>query len=312
MEITDWNIKYEPKSLVEMILNPAVRNTLGNIFKTPQNVTLYGAPGVGKGTFTNIFIKLNGCFDKRINASKETGIDTIREKVSSFANAANPTTFFDIKNADGDIIDGTNKNLKVMVFNEAESLSPQAQAALRELIEQVENRCKFIFMTNDLSKIDDAILSRCPTVEISNAPMGDIIRHVEKILNAESISYDGGSVSNIVQRCYPDIRRTVKEIQNHCNGQELIVGDTYIVDETVNSVLLDLRLYLAYHNIDKKGFFDQIEDELTEPLSRRQFYFLVAGVKNKVSEKRQSALISYIQENIPVKDWLHEYFKQQK
>ena len=106
MEITDWNKKYEPKELDEMILNPAVRVKLENIFRTPQNVTLYGAPGVGKGTYTNIFIKKNGCYDLRINASKETGIDTIREKVSSFANAANPTAFFDIEGADGEIIDG--------------------------------------------------------------------------------------------------------------------------------------------------------------------------------------------------------------
>jgi len=311
MEITDWNKKYEPKELDEMILNPAVRVKLENIFRTPQNVTLYGAPGVGKGTYTNIFIKKNGCYDLRINASKETGIDTIREKVSSFANAANPTAFFDIEGADGEIIDGFHNNLKIMVLNEAENMSIQAQAALREVIEEVENRCKFILMTNELSKIDGAIISRCPPVEISTPPMGDIIKHVEIILNTENIAFDEGTLVKIVQGCYPDIRRTVKEIQTRCNGQELIADDSFNSHETIDKVLLDLRMYMAYWNIEKKEIYNLIKDKLDVHIGDRQFYYLLSGKnQNRVKESKKMAVIRFLQENINLRGWLNDYLRQ--
>lgn len=311
MKTTDWNIKYEPKELDEMILNPAVRNKLSNIFRTPQNVILYGAPGVGKGTFTNIFIKKNGCFDMRINASKETGIDMIREKVFSFVYAGNPTPFFDVKDADGDSYKGRHQNLKVMVLNEAENLSLQSQAALRELIEEVENRCKFIFMTNKIDKIDDAIKSRCPPVEISNPPIGDIIRHIEKILDAEEIRYDGGALTNIVLGCYPDIRRTVKEVQNRCNEQELIYDDSFKSSDTIDKVLLDLRLHMAYWNKERKEIYNLIKDKLEFHVGERQFYYLLSGKnQNKIKENKKVAIISCIQENINLRDWLNEYLKQ--
>lgn len=310
MEITDWNVKYEPKELDEMILNSAVRNQLSNTSRTPQNVILHGPPGVGKGTFTNIFIKKTGCFVMQVNASKETSIDMIRGKVNSFTDGGNPTTFFDIKGSDGESIDGSHKNLKLMVLNEAEYLSKQSQAALREIIEKVEKRCKFIFMTNDINKIDDAIISRCPPIEIKNPPLADIIKHIEAILDAERISYDGGVLADIVQRCYPDIRRAVKEIQSRCNKEELIADDSFIIDKTIDRVLLDLRLYMAYYNLDKKYFYNDMKDKLDEQLGERQFYYLLSGKKKKTSKKRKLAVIKYIQENISVKDWLHEYMKQ--
>ena len=311
MEIKDWNVKYEPIEFDDMILNSSVRVKLENIYRNPQNVTLYGTPGIGKGTFTNIFIKRNGCFPLNINGSKETGIDNIRDQVTSFANAGNPTAFFDMVGTDGKIIDGFHKDLKVIVLNEAENISKQAQAALRELIEQVESRCKFILMTNDLSKIDDAIKSRCPPVKITNPPMNDIIRHVGNILDTESIKYNGEAVSNIVSKYYPDIRRTVKEIQFQCNGHELFDDISFQPDITIDKIILDLKLYMAYWNIEKKEIYDMIKNKIEFHIGDRQFYYLF-DKKNqtKISASKRDAVISFIQENINLKDWLNNYLQQ--
>jgi DNA polymerase III delta prime subunit len=310
MEIRNWITKYKPEEVEGMILNPAVRNKLENILMNPQNIILHGYTGVGKGTFADIYVKKTGSFDLRINASQETGIDMIRDKVISFAQAPNPTSFFDIKNTDGEIIEGNHKYLKMVILNETENLSLQAQAALREPIENVETRCKFIFMTNNLSKIDEAIVSRCPPVEIVNPPIGDIIRHVENILDAENISYDGESVSNIVLGCYPDIRRTIKEVQNSCDGQTLISSDSYESNEAVDKLIMDLRLHMAYYNKEKKEIYNMIKDKPGFDISERQFYYLLSGKdQNKIRTTKKMAVLSCIQEQINLRGWLNDYLK---
>src|SRR5210317_1025155 len=117
-----WTENYAPKDLNEMILNPVVRNKLENALNNPQHLILYGSPGVGKGTFTNIFLTKTGGDKLWVNASDDTGIDNIRDKVKSFATAASIKKWFDTE--------GTNnyqdredkyKYLKVVVFNEAEN-----------------------------------------------------------------------------------------------------------------------------------------------------------------------------------------------
>jgi DNA polymerase III delta prime subunit len=306
-----WTIKYEPKKLDDMILHPAVKNRLKSVLRNPQNVILFGSTGIGKGTFTNIFINETDCDLMWKNASQETGIKMIREDIDTFANTANLKTWFGIHGLSGQQPKDEYKHLKAVVFNEVENLSPEAQAALRELMERVETRCKFIFMTNGMGKIDDAIISRCQLVEFKSPPVEEIIKFIENMLEQEGVNYEGGLIAESVQRYYPDIRKTIKEIQSCCNEHELVGDDSFTIDETVDRVLLDLRLYMAYYRKDRKEMYNQIKDMLNLPVSSRQFYYLLSGKNlNKVSKERKAEVVKCIQANISVKNWVNDYMKQ--
>ena len=311
MKDLTWTIKYEPKKLDDMILHPAVKNRLKSVLRNPQNVILHGSTGIGKGTFTNIFINETDCALMWKNASQETGIEMIRKNIDPFANSANLKTWFGPQNLSGEQPKDEYKHLKAVVFNEAENLSHEAQAALRELMERVEKRCKFIFMTNDIGKIDNAIISRCQLVEFKSPPVEEIIIFIENMLEQEGVNYEGGLIPESVQRYYPDIRKTIKEIQSCCSEHELVGDDSFTIDETIDKVLLDLRLYMAYYNKERKEMYNQIKNMLKLPVSPRQFYYLLSGRNlNKVSEKNKAEVVKCIRGNIPVKNWINEYMKQ--
>ena len=303
-----WTAKYEPDNLDDMVLNPVVRNQLENILREPKNVILYGSTGVGKGTFTNILLRETNADALHINASSETGIDVIRDKVKPFAYAASKNNWFDTNISNRNERSENFRYLKVVVFNEAECLSQEAKQSLRELMEQVERTCKFIFMTNNITKFDNAIQSRCNLVVIKEPSKPEIIRYAENILNIEGIQFESGILTTYVNKHYPDIRKIIKELQANCHNGELKSDNIVSIDESLNKVLIDLRLHMAFYNIDKKEIYEQLINQVQLPVSQRQFYDLIRNNStNKVSESKKNEFIRIVIENIPVKDWFNEY-----
>ena len=124
----------------------------------------------------------------------------IRNEIEPLANAASHKKWFDKERDGNQEIEEKYKYLKGVVFNEAENLSKEAQASLRELMERVEKRCKFIFMTNKMDKIDEAIISRILLVQITEPPINDIIKHMENILDEEGVSYEDGILATYIQK----------------------------------------------------------------------------------------------------------------
>ena len=130
METKIWTFAYEPQKFEDIILNDVVKPRLQKALTEIPNLMLVGPPGVGKGTYTNIFLKETKLDFIKLNCSDETSIDGIRTKVKSFATALGVT------------------KMKIVVMNESDYLSPAAQAMLRDLIEQVEGITRFIFQFN--------------------------------------------------------------------------------------------------------------------------------------------------------------------
>jgi replication factor C small subunit len=135
-----------------------------------------------------------------ISAADETGIDFIRNKVKPYCQVAAGPEFFGRKN---------------VVFNEADHLTKDAQAVLRELIER-HTEVRFIFMMNEIEDFEYQLKSRCAVIEFKNPPDGDIKNFVKKILTAENIQFDKKLVDKIVGREYPDMRKIISEIQRTC------------------------------------------------------------------------------------------------
>ena len=231
-----WTFAYEPTTIDECILNEDIKPILKKALDEVPNLLLYGTAGLGKGTFTNILLRHTG-FDKMwINASDATGIDAIRERIRPFATSMSMS------------------DLKIVVLNEADSLTsgPQgAQKMLRQLMEDVQKITRFILLCNYEHNIIDEIKSRCQTVKIDNPPAKEIGRFCLKILKKEKVKYKSEDLISIVQKCYPDIRKTIQVLQlNTIN--KVLVGSRLSVSEDVWKKILVLMLKQDVENVRKE------------------------------------------------------------
>ena len=218
MEI--WTFKYEPKTIEEFIATSELKDRLAKVIKELPNVMLFGSPGIGKGTFVNIFLRNNNLDFIRINASDENSVDDIREKVKNFATSL-----------------GTSK-IKIVYLNECDRLSSAAQETLRQLIEDVHKITRFILVGNYLNRMIPELRSRCEVIEFANPPVDQIGRHCVSILKAEKISKVNKEVLvKIIKKCYPDIRKTINTLKMSIKdgGLEHMVFTSY--DEKYHDIL---------------------------------------------------------------------------
>ena len=173
------------------------------MLKKERSVTLFSKPGMGKGTFANVFLKETGCDSMWIDGSFNNGIDYVRNHVQSFAYTGR----------------GFSDKAKLCIFNEADRLTEESQSALKEIIERSAQITLFWFLTNYIAnkkrKIDEAILSRAPVIEFKKAHETDIKKHVSKILQAERVDFIEKTIQGYITRFQGDIRRIINEVENH-------------------------------------------------------------------------------------------------
>ena len=203
MAIQDlWEFKYHPDSIDKMILSKRIRKILEKNLEEIPNMILSGNPGCGKGTYVDILTRHLECDVLRINASDETGVDCIRNKVFSFSTAA-----------------GLEK-IKIVYLNEGDYLSLNAQAMLRDLIERTHDICRFIITCNYSKKIIPELKSRMRFIEFDQPNLKDIAQRCIEILKKEKIKYDTKDVINLVKQTGNDIRHTINTLQlNVINGE---------------------------------------------------------------------------------------------
>lgn len=222
-----WSFTYEPKVFDDLILNDKIKPKLKKALEEVPNLMLYGTAGVGKGTFTKILLNHTGYDSLWINASDETGIDVIRDKVKQFSTSLGFT------------------DLKIVVFNESDSLSQGAQGAqkmLKQLIEDVHKITRFVFLSNSETLMMEELKSRCWVIKVDNPPAVDIYKFCEKILKQERVSYTKKNLLNIVKKCYPDIRKTIWTCQENTINKKLVGSVISSSEDTYNNIFNNMKL----------------------------------------------------------------------
>jgi len=213
---------YRPIKLDNYVGNENIKKVIKQYLDQDdiQNLCFYGPAGTGKTTLAKLIVKNLDCDYLYINASDERGIDTIRDKVTSFASTA------------------SFKSLKVVILDEADFLTINAQASLRNVIETFSRSTRFILTCNYIERIIDPLQSRCQTLKIIPPSKVEVAKHLAWILGEENISFIVDDIKNIVNQFYPDLRKMLNTIQLSIIDNKLSVDKSVLVSNNYMNLLL--------------------------------------------------------------------------
>lgn len=217
--------KYRSKTLDSYVGNEHIKKTIEQYLgqNDIQNLIFYGPAGTGKTTLAKLIVNNLDCDYLYINASDERGIETIRDKVSGFASTA------------------SFKPLKVVILDEADFLTIQAQASLRNVIETFSRTTRFIMTCNYVERIIDPLQSRCQVLKIIPPSKKEVAIHLASIMAIEGTTYDLEDVKTIVNQYYPDLRKCLNTIQLSTQDQKLTIDKSVLVSSNyMISILKEL------------------------------------------------------------------------
>lgn len=224
--------KYRPKSVDDLVfINDDYELKFKQWVKNKtidSHLLFYGPPGTGKSSSINVLInELNLTDYIRYNMSDKTSIDDMR-KVIEFASST-----------------PINNNIKVVILEEFERASAQAQDSLKYVLEQYAGWCRFIFTTNNISKITPAIISRCQKFYFNTLKFQEFVTRIVNILTFENIKYNNLDVIvDYVKTYYPDLRACINAIDQNCIDNILnpLQNNSYVFDK-FNNIITNIKTF---------------------------------------------------------------------
>ena len=260
------NERYRPTTLDGYVGNEQLKTTIAKYLEQNdiQNYLFHGQAGTGKTTLAKIVINNLDCESLYINASDERGIETIRDKVVGFASVA------------------SFKPLKVVILDEADFLTIQAQASLRNVIETYSKSTRFILTCNFIERIIDPLQSRCQTFKIQAPTKSDVAKHLVNILETEKTNFDLEQIKSLVNQYYPDIRKMLNTIQastvdNTLSLDKSTLSSTSYMSDVLKELTLDKPNYTTIRQIiadaevsDFDGLYRFLYDNSNQYLPNKQ------------------------------------------
>ena len=195
--------KYRPKTIDEIALPKRIKDMLSKGIRT--NMLFYGTQGTGKTSTAKLMVKQFGHNYMYINCSKETGIDTIRERISNFCMTSSLTQ--------------SKNGLKVVIMDEMDGMSTQAYQALRGCIEEFACNTRFVATCNFVSKVPEPIQSRfeCISFDFEDEEMKEVkiacVYRIKEICDKEGVGIEKEAISALIKNNFPDMRSIVNKLQ---------------------------------------------------------------------------------------------------
>lgn len=228
-----WIEKYRPKSLEEICSNANIIKTLKEYTKRKYlpHMLFYGPPGTGKtsaivSSAKNIYGDNYDFMVLQINASEERGIEVVRNKIKDFVSVKN--YFFDMKD---DIF-------KLVILDEADSMTHDAQSMLRRLIEDNTLNARFCLLCNNIKNVDPAIQSRCTGFRFAPLKESDIKDRIKYVAKEENIKVTQSGIDFIIKIAKGDMRKVLNILQTSSMSYKIVddnaVGDTTSYPKTSN------------------------------------------------------------------------------
>ncbi len=282
-----WDQKYRPKGIDDVVLPSNTKAMIKDHLESGKfpNYLFAGPPGTGKTTVAYAIANTLDADVLFVNASLESGIDTLRTKITQFVSAV---SFTDSK--------------KIVVLDEADYLNPNSvMPALRGFLDEFSSNALFIFTCNFPERIISPLQSRLTRIDFKfskeekQSAMAQMFKSACKILDTESIKYDKKTVAALVQKNFPDFRKTIVELQRYSSSGEIDSGILATIDDTgINELATFLReksftkvrQWIANNQMDASQFYRLFYDKISLlliPQSVPQLILLIGEAQFKAA-----------------------------
>jgi DNA polymerase III delta prime subunit len=256
--------KYRPKKLDEFVGNDALKTQIKHFIDKNDipNLLFYGEAGGGKTSLAKLIANELGAQYLYINASDKNGIDFVRDEIVPFASSI-----------------GFNFNSKkIVILDEYDNTTIQAQSALRNIIETYSSNTRFIITCNYINKLIDPIKSRFHSIKIGSPSKKEVAHHLLHILETEKVEYSKNDVASIINGHYPDFRKIINTLQGNIVDNKLVLSSNV---SNYNEVLLS-----------------NIKDVFVSKDTFNNKYTNVRTIINSFSEREYEFVFRYLFDNI--------------